>query len=158
MIKVRVAAIILSEDKLLLVRHRRRGRSYWTFPGGGVIEGETLERCLYREIEEETGLRVIMGPLLFVTDTISDEEAGVVHIINLIFRAYSQEGAPIVGYGKQIDELNDDMAWIPLGALSTLDFYPPITEALLGVLGHGVSTTTNYLGNVWKTMEGSNNP
>ncbi len=36
----------------------------WILPGGGVNKGETLEKGLIREFEEETGLLVEVGPAL----------------------------------------------------------------------------------------------
>ncbi|WP_426246351.1 NUDIX domain-containing protein [Nocardioides sp. LHG3406-4] len=35
----------------------------WGFPGGGVEEGETFEDAAYRELEEETGIRLDPGTL-----------------------------------------------------------------------------------------------
>lgn len=39
-------------------------RQEWELPGGRLEEGETPEDCLAREVLEETGLEVLVGPLL----------------------------------------------------------------------------------------------
>ncbi|MDD3397963.1 MAG: NUDIX domain-containing protein [Clostridia bacterium] len=54
-IRQNVMAIIIHENKLLLVKQRRA--NYWNFPKGGVKTGETQEIALEREILEETGLK-----------------------------------------------------------------------------------------------------
>lgn len=39
----------------------------WTFPKGKAEEGETDAECALREVEEETGLRCVLGPELTPT-------------------------------------------------------------------------------------------
>ena len=39
----------------------------WSFPKGKLDEGETLEQCAIREVEEETGLRCVLGHELVST-------------------------------------------------------------------------------------------
>jgi 8-oxo-dGTP diphosphatase len=52
-------ALILSDERVLLVRNRRRNGSHdWTPPGGVIDEGESLIEGLTREVQEETGLYV----------------------------------------------------------------------------------------------------
>jgi 8-oxo-dGTP pyrophosphatase MutT (NUDIX family) len=52
------------KDELLLIF--RRG--FWDLPKGKLDEGETIEACAVREVEEETGLvKVRLGKLVGVT-------------------------------------------------------------------------------------------
>lgn len=48
--------IILCNDKGQVLWARRIGQDAWQFPQGGIKEGETPEKALYRELQEEIGL------------------------------------------------------------------------------------------------------
>ena len=55
---------LLGRDRLLLFF--RRG--FWDMPKGHVEEGETLEQCAVREVQEETGLEhLVLGEKVCVT-------------------------------------------------------------------------------------------
>jgi len=56
--RVRALAILIENDTIALIERHRAGRHYFTFPGGGVDGGETVEQAAVREMEEETGLKV----------------------------------------------------------------------------------------------------
>lgn len=64
----RACAAILNDDKILMVCHQTQARTYWTLPGGGWQEGETLEETAVREVKEESGLNVRVLKLLFEED------------------------------------------------------------------------------------------
>ena len=56
--RTRAVAILIENNSVALIERHRAGRHYFTFPGGGVDEGESAEQAVIREMEEETGLRV----------------------------------------------------------------------------------------------------
>lgn len=64
----RACAAIIKDDKILMVCHKTPFRTYWTFPGGGVNEGEPFDKAAVREVKEETGLDVKVIRLLFEED------------------------------------------------------------------------------------------
>jgi len=62
-IRIRAAAIIVENGRILLEKHAKDGREYWVLPGGGVDVGETLSDGLRRELREEIGLQLTEAPL-----------------------------------------------------------------------------------------------
>ncbi|GAA4419436.1 NUDIX hydrolase [Georgenia halophila] len=60
---VSVKGVVEHEGRFLLARNER---DEWELPGGQLEEDESPERCVVREIHEETGLTVGAGPLLDV--------------------------------------------------------------------------------------------
>lgn len=75
---VAVGAVVPIDGRVVLVRRAKeplKGR--WTLPGGALELGETLEEAVAREVEEETGLRVVPREVLAVLDRIHRENGRV---------------------------------------------------------------------------------
>ena len=53
------------EQKILMVKQEHPERTVWMVPGGGIEEGETAAEAVVREMKEETGLDVTVGPMIF---------------------------------------------------------------------------------------------
>jgi len=72
-----VGGVIFDGERVVLI-HRRfeplAGR--WSLPGGAVDLGESLEACVAREMLEETGLEVAVGPVIEVFDRITRDAEG----------------------------------------------------------------------------------
>ena len=51
-----VGIMVANDHGQLLWARRIGGKNGWQFPQGGINEGESSERALYRELEEEIGL------------------------------------------------------------------------------------------------------
>ena len=67
----------MQDGKVLLVKRKYEPLAgQWSLPGGAVEVGETLEACLVREMLEETGLEVRVGPVIEVFDRITRDEQG----------------------------------------------------------------------------------
>ncbi len=66
---VGVGALILREDKVLLVRRAQDpGKGYWTNPGGYIEQHEPIEETVVREVLEETGVRATMKGIVALRD------------------------------------------------------------------------------------------
>src|SRR5262245_51040986 len=68
---VSVGAIALDANRVLLVKRGHAPlKGHWSLPGGVVEVGETLEAALAREVLEETGLTIDVGPVVEVLDRV----------------------------------------------------------------------------------------
>ena len=89
--RVAARALILHEDRLLLVNAYPGGRSdLWCAPGGGVRPGRSLPENLIREVHEETGLTVTVGAPCLINE-FHDPASGF-HQVDLFFRCTVTRG------------------------------------------------------------------
>jgi ADP-ribose pyrophosphatase YjhB (NUDIX family) len=74
---VGVGGIVVDGDRVLLVKRTQpplAGR--WSLPGGLVETGEPLAEAVRRELKEETGLDVTVGPLVEVVERVIRDADG----------------------------------------------------------------------------------
>jgi mutator protein MutT len=89
--RIGVGAIILHEDKVLLVR---RGQSpsfgKWSLPGGLVELGETTTEAIAREIVEECGIKIrVVDVAGVITRVVRDDEDRIrYHYVLVDYLAY----------------------------------------------------------------------
>jgi ADP-ribose pyrophosphatase YjhB (NUDIX family) len=90
--RIAARALILHQDRLLLVNAYPGARlGLWCAPGGGCEAGQSLPENLCREVHEETGLAITVGPPALVNE-FHDPDTGF-HQIDLFFRCTLAGGA-----------------------------------------------------------------
>lgn len=115
---VAVGVIIRDGDRIVLVqRNQEPSRGRWTFPGGAIELGESLQAAARREAWEETALDVEVEEVAAVIDTVVRNETGQIRyhyvIIDYIARPVGGELRP----GTDVS----DARWVSKDDLDILD-------------------------------------
>jgi 8-oxo-dGTP diphosphatase len=108
---VAVGALIIDQDKILLVKRKNEpGQGLWSIPGGVVELGERVEDAVKREVKEETGMTIKVERLLTTIDRIIKDSEGRVrfHYVIIDYLARPSEGT----LGASTDA--EDAKWIHL--------------------------------------------
>lgn len=125
-----VGAVVVHEDRLLLVRRGRGpGAGEWSVPGGRVERGERLTDAVVRELQEETGVAGACGPLLGWVELVGDDH----HFVVLDFMVH-----PLAGDDPVAGDDAAEAAWVPLADVAALTLVRGLAEFLRG---HGVLGT-----------------
>ncbi|MDR2355691.1 MAG: NUDIX hydrolase [Clostridiales Family XIII bacterium] len=135
-----VRVILFDEaGRVLLVRQRHEGRDIWMPPGGGIEAGENAVQAAAREVFEETGLGVTIGPLLWHVEAVSED--GGQRFVNF-FLARAANGAAALGADPEFDAAHQvlrELRYFSRGELGALPcVYPPmLREELWAVAAAG---------------------
>jgi 8-oxo-dGTP pyrophosphatase MutT (NUDIX family) len=106
----------------------RRGK--WDLPKGKLDEGETLERCAVREVEEETGLKnVRLGEPLVVTWHTYDENGK--HILKES-HWYRMTASSKQAITPQLEEQITELRWVPVEEIRPLlhNSFPSVADVV----------------------------
>jgi len=128
----RVAAIIIKDNRILLMHRIKSGQEYFVFPGGGIKENGSEEDAIIREVKEELSLDAKIDKLLFQIENRGQEE--------LYFLIKEFSGIPELS-GPEKERMNENNQyypeWIDLDKASNLvNFYPEEARIKLLQLRH----------------------
>ncbi|MFC1723075.1 NUDIX domain-containing protein [Nanoarchaeota archaeon] len=117
-------ALIIDNNKILLIHRQKAGREYWVLPGGTIEKGETPEQTVIREVKEETNLDIdISKPLWEITDEISK---------NFYFKASSMTNETELGGPEakiNSPENNYELVWVTKREMTKLNILPKELKA-----------------------------
>ncbi|PIC63946.1 8-oxo-dGTP diphosphatase MutT [Sporosarcina sp. P13] len=120
---VHVVGAVIENDKGEILSALRSPKmtlpNYWEFPGGKIEQGETPEKALQREIQEE--LECVIRVQDAVEDTTYEYEKVIVRLET--FMATIVEGTPIATE-------HAELRWIPREQLAELDWAPADIPAI----------------------------
>ncbi|MBP6126433.1 MAG: NUDIX domain-containing protein [Leptotrichiaceae bacterium] len=142
--RVRVAGILIENNKILLIEHLKKNKKYWLVPGGGVDWGESTAEALIREYKEETNLDITVEKFLFLSETIAPDKKK--HVINLYFQIKIIKNS--IYNMKLGDERNlTDLKFITKEEIENIKLYPNIKTQLIHLLNE--EKIAPYLGLLW---------
>ncbi len=94
-LRVRVAGLVQdSKGKILLVQQKKKGKSYWLLPGGGIEFGESAVEALKREFKEELDLEVAQSEFFLLNESIDPKKER--HLVQLVFSVKIQDKTPVL--------------------------------------------------------------
>jgi len=130
--RVGVGAVVLSGDRVLLVKRGGQPSSgKWSLPGGMVELGETTVQAVEREIAEECGLRIRVAGVAGVLDRVVKDAEGRVryHWVLVDYLAYPASETICAGSDAA------EARWVPVGDVEGLD----VTDGLLDMIYRAVA-------------------
>lgn len=138
---LRAAAIALRNGRVL-IQNLKAG--YGTFLLGGRVEqGEASPETLVREIEEEFGHTVAVGPLAFVIESFYAEKGQQFHEVGLYFGVEVGEDFPYhdtdICHRCYEGDVEMEYRWVEATpqSLAAHTFHPELLRDRLGILPRG---------------------
>lgn len=122
------AAVILRENEVVLIRRGFPPRQgIWTFPGGAIEAGETAREACAREILEETGLTIQVGPVIEAVDVMQQVASRWRYhytILDFLAEVHPESGELCAGSDAC------DARWVPVGDVLQYDLTPVAQHVL----------------------------
>jgi len=125
--RLAVRAVLLRDDRLLLVNAWKGRTHLWCAPGGGVELHQSLPEALAREVREETGLEVEVGAPCLVNE-FHDPESSF-HQADIYFRCHLLSGDP-EGDWQDPESVVTHRLWVTRTEMAALTVKPDSLAAV----------------------------
>ena len=115
-IKIRVVALVINNNDILIVEQTHKGESWLCFPGGHQELGEKQTDTIVRELKEELDLLIVPIRLLYIAEfMLEDEQATEFYWLCKCNNKFSI---------SQRETVITATHWISLGQLGNYDVLP----------------------------------
>jgi ADP-ribose pyrophosphatase YjhB (NUDIX family) len=124
---VGVGAVVVRDGRALIVRRAHEPRKgEWSLPGGLLDLGESLADAARREVREETGLEVELGPIIETFDRVHRDDEGRIryHFVIVDFVCWSATGEAVAGSDAE------DVAWVTSEELAAYGVNPHAADVI----------------------------
>jgi 8-oxo-dGTP diphosphatase len=136
---VAVGVIIRQDDRIVLTRRGKEpSKGLWTFPGGAIELGETLQEAARREALEETGLDVEIGDVATVLDNVVRDDAGWVQYHYVIVDYFGRPVGGVLQPGTDVSEAR----WFRLVDLDAVEMTEKAAVIARRLLAHAPQAGT----------------
>jgi len=141
--RIAAGALVLHNDRLLLVRHRKPDAyDFLVAPGGGVVDREHLHAAAVREVKEESGFEVEPIRIGYIEEFIRPgmRECKFWVWCKLV------GGTPSVSHPYAVREHIVETGFYLRSDLHGQTVFPPFVAEDTFWLGHEFNTDVRYLG------------
>ncbi|MFT4262417.1 MAG: NUDIX domain-containing protein [Nocardioides sp.] len=148
--RVAAYAVVLRDGAILMSRlsDTLTATPMWTLPGGGLDHGEDPRAAVVREVQEETGLDVVIGETAWV---LSSHQANAwrrgrnvdAHALRIVYDGWVAVDAP-EPRTVEVGGSTAEAAWLPLA--DVLDGTVPTVPLVLEALTHHHVTQVQRVG------------
>lgn len=116
-------AIIVENNKMLLMHRNKNDKQYFTLVGGRIQEGEAPERALAREVKEETGLDVTGCRLVYVEEHAEPYNSQYIFVCEVA--SYGEVAIQDAAEEAVLNRMSTDLhmpLWVDVASFDTLPF------------------------------------
>src|SRR5579872_1937974 len=140
--RIRVAALAVRGDEILLARHVKDETTSYLLPGGGLDDGENAHAALAREMREEASVNSVIGDLRYVIEVLAPDRSR--HLIQLVFDVRIDRDI-----GDSADPRVARCEWHPVAALLSLPMHPAIGAIIADDLARAEQSRCRYVLAEW---------
>ena len=119
---LRAVGVIVHQGRVLI--HRAVNEDFWTLPGGRVELGEPAAETLRREMQEELGIEVEVGRLLWLVENFFEYSYKRWHEIAFYFEVTLPPGCPLAEATEPFTGTEDFYLGAPDGLELIFQWHP----------------------------------
>lgn len=135
-------AIIIEDNKILVMYRNKYGSEYFTLVGGRVNDKESVEQALVREVKEETGLEITDARQVYTEKHPSPYNEQYIFLCKVApHKSVAIEDTSEEGFMNRININVHKPLWAELSAFARLNFRTPqLQVAIVKAIKNGFPT------------------